>query len=145
MPSEDKLEENKETLKREKLIEDGIHVGGSKKGVKVMFITDIGATRTLISNIVFQSIPVERRSGFRPTSMLLGASDTKLRESGRGVFRIELDVQISHEIVVADISDEGRLGMDNYRIVHMVQLVFHFLKMLLNGRDQIFLDTSWNA
>ena len=104
-----------EVIRREKPQDDGLYILGSVENVKVTFTTDTGATRTLISDRVYRSIPVERRPPIQKTknSKLTGACGTQLKECGKAIFNIELgDVQFEHELIVAEISDEGLLGMD---------------------------------
>ncbi|CAC5404999.1 unnamed protein product [Mytilus coruscus] len=78
---------------------DGIYVKGFIEGVDVTFTADTGACKTVLSEKIFNKIPLLQRPKLRKTSPLTGASG-------------ERSLEIVAEIVVANIEDQCLLGID---------------------------------
>ena len=92
----------------------GFYVEGQVENLKVTFTVDTGATRTLISDKMYNKLDERSRPELRPVKVnLLNACGSKMKVLGEAQFKVNLgDTQIMHRIIVAGISDEGLLGMD---------------------------------
>ena len=78
-----------------------------------MFTTDTGASKTILSSRVFESMKPEDRPNLVKTSKLVGASGVSIKERGKGTFNIKLGlVELEIEAIVAEIDDDGLLGVD---------------------------------
>ena len=93
---------------------EGFYLESKLEGVNILFTIDTGATRTIISEHVYKSIPDERRPQLKKSVGLTDASGHPLSQLGTAVFEVQLanGVQFSGEIIVADIEDEGLFGHD---------------------------------
>ena len=92
---------------------DGLYVKGQVNGVKLMFTADTGATKTIISERVFRQIPEENRPVLQKSPSIAGACGKPLREFGKAKFKLKLaDLELEKEVIIAEIEDEGLLGMD---------------------------------
>lgn len=100
-------------IRRRRPCDDGLYINIKIQGVKMLFTADTGATKTVISDRVYKKIPEELRPKLKPTTKLTGACGTPMVELGKATFDIELeDFKVRHEVTVAEIVDEGLLGMD---------------------------------
>ena len=111
--SEDSFVTTSQTLKRV-MRSEGFYLEAKLEGVNILFTIDTGATRTIISERVYKSIPDERRPQLKKSVGLTDASGHPLSQLGTAVFEVQLanGVQFSGEIIVADIEDEGLFGHD---------------------------------
>ncbi len=92
---------------------EGMYVEAQVNGTNVVFAIDTGASKTVISKTVFQSIPESQRPTLLKTTGLTGASGKPLRHYGTANFSLRLgSVEMNREMIVADIEDEGLLGHD---------------------------------
>ena len=92
---------------------DGVYIRGSVQGYPLLFTTDTGASKTIISNRVFESLKPEDRPELEKTSKLVGASGVSIKERGKGTFCFKLgSVKMEVEAIVAKIDDDGLLGVD---------------------------------
>ena len=92
---------------------DGVYIRGSVQGYPLLFTTDTGASKTIISNRVFESLKPEDRPELEKTSKLVGASGVSIKERGKGTFCFKLgSVKMEVEAIVAEIDDDGLLGVD---------------------------------
>ena len=93
---------------------EGFYLQAKLEGVNILFTIDTGATRTIISEDFYKSIPDERRPQLKKSVGLTDASGHPLSQLGTAVFEVQLanGVQFSGEIIVADIEDEGLFGHD---------------------------------
>ena len=83
------------------------------QGYPVLFTADTGASKTIISNRVFESLKEEDRPELVKTSRLVGPSGVSIEEKGKGTFSIKLGpVQMKVEAIVAAIDDDCLLGVD---------------------------------
>ena len=80
---------------------DGVYIRGSVQGYPLLFTTDTGASKTIISNRVFESLKPEDRPELEETSKLVGASGVSIKERGKGIyhFQAEYPLQISSTLV----------------------------------------------
>ncbi|KAL3878170.1 hypothetical protein ACJMK2_030539 [Sinanodonta woodiana] len=78
-----------------------------------MFTADTGATKTIIADTVYNQIPEEKRPLLKKSVTLAGAGGTLLKELGKATFHLEQGPMIlDREVIVAEIEDEGLLGID---------------------------------
>ena len=105
-------------------------------GRKMPMLIDTGASKTIISEKAYNSIPVDRRplllSGVQVPKLEL-AEGTPL--SVKGCVRAEISVgsaSVAHNLIVAAISDPGILGMDFLR-EHNCQIDVGAGKVTING------------
>ena len=79
----------------------------------MLFTTDTGASKTVISKRMFNAMRPEDKPKLSKASRLVGASGTVINELGKGVFSFQLGpVQLEAEAIVAEIDDDGLLGID---------------------------------
>ncbi|KAH3803436.1 hypothetical protein DPMN_131697 [Dreissena polymorpha] len=92
---------------------DGLFVKGSINEVPVIFTTDTGASRTIISKKVYRRIPEGSKPVLSGNTSLRGASGVPIKEIGKGLFELRLgEVSVRREAIVAEIDDEVLLGYD---------------------------------
>ena len=91
-----------------------IYIWGIVQGYPLLFTADTGASKTIISNRVFESLKPEDRPELAKNAKLVGASGgVSIKEWGKGTFSIKLgSVQMEIEAIVAEIDDDGLLGVD---------------------------------
>ncbi|KAL3861276.1 hypothetical protein ACJMK2_007319 [Sinanodonta woodiana] len=78
-----------------------------------MFTADTGATKTIIADRVYNQIPEEKHPLLKKSVTLAGAGGTLQKELGKATFYLELGPLIlDREVIVAEIEDEGLLGID---------------------------------
>ena len=108
--------ENQSTIKRI-LRSEGFYLDADIEGVKVLLTIDTGATRTVISERVYNSIPEGRRPKLIRGTGLTDASGQPLSLKGSAMFTVTLasDLKLKSEIVVANIEDDGLFGHDLLR------------------------------
>ncbi|MCW4264114.1 MAG: retroviral-like aspartic protease family protein [Candidatus Thiodiazotropha endolucinida] len=86
---------------------------GTVQGYPLLFTADTGASKTIVSNRVYEAMKPEDRPELMKTSKLVGASGVIIKERGKGLFSLALGpVYIQVEAIVADIDDDGLLGVD---------------------------------
>ena len=101
------------SIKVTRRLPDGIYVRGSAQGYPMLFTTDTGASKTIISRRIFESMSAEDKPKLSGASKLIGACGTQIKEQGKGLFQVKLGpVSIEVEAIVADIDDDGLLGVD---------------------------------
>ena len=97
-------------------LSDGVYVPGSVNGMPVTFTADTGASRTIISNRVYESLPVEKRPSLNHSSRLIGAGGAPINGAGKAKFEISLGpLDLLPEVLVAEIEDDALLGYDILR------------------------------
>lgn len=83
------------------------------QGYPVLFTADTGASKTVLSKRVYESMRPEERPPLSKACKLVGAGGTTINELGKGEFKIQLGtVSLEIEAVVAEIDDDGLLGVD---------------------------------
>lgn len=101
------------SIKATRKLPDGIYIRGSVQGYPLLFTTDTGASRTIISKRVFEAMKQEDQPELKSSSKLVGASGAVIKELGKGSFKLRLGpMQLEVEAIVADIEDDGLLGVD---------------------------------
>lgn len=92
---------------------DGIYIRGTVQGYPILFTADTGASKTVLSKRVFESMRPADRPELAKASKLIGAGGTTIKDLGKGEFAIQLGtVRLKIEAIVADIDDDGLLGVD---------------------------------
>ena len=83
------------------------------ENVSVLFTTDTGASRAIISSRIFQRIEECARHRLEKAGCLKGAGGKLIKELGKAEFALKLDThKIVCEAIVAEIEDEALLGYD---------------------------------
>ena len=112
-PSPKTANEVKLTVGRQKLKSDGVYVRSRVQEVPVLFTADTGAAKSVLSKKVFDKIPVQYQPELNASTPLSSVNGGLLKEYGKGKFTIYLDsMKLEAELVVAEIEDEGLLGLD---------------------------------
>lgn len=81
--------------------------------MRLLFTADTGASKTLLSKRIYDKIPWKQRPSLSKSVHLVGASGKPLKEYGKAKFNLKLgDLCLLADAVVADIEDDGLLGID---------------------------------
>ena len=93
---------------------DGFYLDAEVEGVNILFTIDTGATKTIISEKVYNSIPEACRPQLKQSAILSDAAGQPLSQLGTAIFSVKLPsgVNFACEMIVANIEDEGLLGHD---------------------------------
>ncbi|MCG8044792.1 MAG: retroviral-like aspartic protease family protein, partial [Candidatus Thiodiazotropha endolucinida] len=111
--SSPKNDETVKSIKHVRKLPDGVYIRGTAQGYPVLFTTDTGASKTVLAKRVFDSMRPEDKPQLSKASKLIGAGGTTIREIGKGEFTLQLGpVRIQVEAIVAEIEDDGLLGVD---------------------------------
>ena len=105
--------DNQSTIKRI-MRSEGFYLDADIEGVKVLFTIDTGATRSVISEMVYNSIPEGQRPKLTKGTGLTDASGQLLSQKGSAMFTIPLasGLKPKSEIMVANIEDDRLFGHD---------------------------------
>ena len=83
------------------------------QGYPVIFTADTGASKTILSKRVYESMAPDERPPLSKACKLIGANGTIINEFGNGVFTIQLGtLSMQVDAVVAEIDDDALLGID---------------------------------
>ena len=108
----DKVEHLK-SIKTSRKLPDGIYIRGSVQGYPIIFTADTGASKTIISRGTYESMDPADKPALVKSARLVGPTGTVINELGKGTFSLKLgEVALEVEAVVADIDDDGLLGID---------------------------------
>lgn len=92
---------------------DGVYVKGTVNGVSLTFTADTGASNTIISRQIYESIPLAARPKLVEATCLVGAGGTLIEGAGKASFDLKLGpLEMVTEAIVANIGDEALLGCD---------------------------------
>ena len=76
---------------------------GFAQAYPLLVTTDTGASRTIISKRVFESMKIEDIPELKGASKLVGARGAEIKELGKGIFLLKLGpVMLEIEAIVAD-------------------------------------------
>ena len=90
-----------------------MYIRGSIQGYPLLFTTDTGASKTIISKRIYESMKTGDRPELSKSTKLVGAGGTEIIGQGKGRFQIKLGpIQLDIDAIVADIDDDGLLGVD---------------------------------
>lgn len=109
-----KINGNKNETTRRKIPPiSGLYIQGKLNGIKAIFTTDTGATRTIISDRFYNKMPEDNRPRLQPPDGLRGPNNEIIDSLGRAVFTLQLDTLVfNFDAVVATITDEVLQGFD---------------------------------
>ena len=83
------------------------------QGYPILLTADTGASKTVISKRVYEAMRPEDKPNLEKSSKVIGAGGTAIKELGKGEFKIQLGpVDLRVEAVVAEIDDDGLIGVD---------------------------------
>ena len=100
------------SIKDTRKLSDGIYIRGTVQVYPLLFTADTGASKTIISNRVFESLKPEDRPELAKNAKLVGASGESIKEWGKGTCSIKLgSIQMEIEAIVT-VVDDGLLGVD---------------------------------
>ena len=103
-------------LQRPKQLADGVYVMGKVNGLPVTFTADTGATRTIVSKRVFEQLSPSDRPVLDRSTCLVGAGGAPIKDAGQARLELHLgSVQMTEEVIIAEIEDEALLGYDILR------------------------------
>ena len=136
--SNQKVTENfqaSDILVRRNRLCDGVYINGIIQGTPVVFTTDTGASRTVISDRIFRQIPYGERPQLVKSSCLKGAGGIPIKESGKAVMQFSLGpLELEREIIVAEIEDDALLGYDILKGDNQsADILLSQNKIILNG------------
>ena len=98
-------------LKRRQPSGSGVYVEGMIEDMPLTFTADTGASRSIVSRRVYEQLKTQPM--LKGSALLKGAGGAPIKEWGQGTFRIKLGpVELTKQIIVADIEDEALLGYD---------------------------------
>ena len=101
------------SIKHVRKLPDGVYIRGSVQGYPVLLTADTGASKTVISKRLYEAMRPEDKPKLEKSSKLIRAGGTAIRELGKGEFKIQLGpVDLRVEAVVAEIDDDGLIGVD---------------------------------
>ena len=101
------------SIKTSRRLPDGIYIRGSIQGYPILFTADTGASKTIISRRTYEAMEIGDRPSLVKSARLVGPTGTAINELGQGTFSLKLgQVAVEVEAVVADIDDDGLLGID---------------------------------
>ena len=103
----------------------GFFINGKIEEVPVHWLIDTGSVLTIISKRKFEQIPAEERPKLEEYDRLLvAANDSHLKVHGQASFDILFgDEWYHHQLLVAEIRDEGIIGVD-FLMQHGIVLDF---------------------
>ena len=101
------------SIKHSRKLPDGIYVRGNIQGYPIMYTTNTGASKTVISKCVYDNIRSEDRPTLTKSAKLVGAGGSGINEIRKGNFKVQLGpVSVETEAIVGEIEDDGLLGVD---------------------------------
>ena len=97
-------------------------MSGRAETVPVEWLVDTGCTTTVLAERVFNQIPEDERPDLMEyPRVLLSADDTPIKVIGQADLNIKLGTKlVQHRVIVAEVSNQGMLGMDFLRAHNMV-------------------------
>ncbi len=75
---------------RDKRLCNGVYIKGQIEGIPILFTADTGASRTVISERVYNRMIDGKRPALSKTSCLVGADGAPIREMGKAMFNMQL-------------------------------------------------------
>ncbi|CAC5409281.1 Retrovirus-related Pol polyprotein from transposon 297 [Mytilus coruscus] len=125
--------------------EAGAYIDVVIGNIKSSFLVDTGATVTLISNKLFNSLRKEEMLKLNQVvQTIMSANGTELNVAGKGEFHIWIEQkEYLSEAVVADLAIEGIIGLDFFRengcLINLQEehMVCHDQKIPLNFTGQL--------
>ena len=101
------------SIKSSRKLPDGIYIRGLVQGYPIIFTADTGASKSIISRGTYEAMDPADKPALVKSARLVGPTGTVINELGKGTFSLKLgEVALEVEAVVADIDDDGLLGVD---------------------------------
>lgn len=92
---------------------NGIYLNGKLEDIMIFFTIDTGAVKSVISKRIYDKIPTLQRPALEKSSILTTVNGDPLVEFGKALLKIKLsNVELNFEFIVADIQDDGFIGID---------------------------------
>ena len=92
---------------------DGVYIRGSVQGYPILFTTDTGASKTIVSTRMYDAMRLEDQPALTKATKLIGASGSAINIKGKATFSLQIgSVNLQVEAIVAEIDDDGLLGVD---------------------------------
>ena len=110
----------------------GIYIEGQLHGVPAVYTVDSGASRTIVSSRLFESIQKENRPSIELARhiTLEQAGGKPLKQQGIATMRLDLgNHQLERKVIIADIKDDVLLGMD----VGELDIITSRNEVIING------------
>ena len=117
---------------------DSVFISGSVNGVKVNFIVDTGAERTVVSKKIFDKIKDSNKPSLVKKGKLMHAGGQAIVNYGKCKVDIVLDTTcIKSDVIIAEIQDEVLLGMDILKGANgkPADIILSQNKVVLNGKE----------
>ena len=90
-----------------------VYIRGTVQGYPILFTADTGASKTIISKRMYEAVRPADRPILNKSTRLLGPSGDAIKELGKAKFSITIgEMETAVEAVVAEIDDDGLLGID---------------------------------
>lgn len=103
------IQANRYLISRQQPKADGIYLNGTLEDIMIFFTKDTGAVKSVISKRIYDNTA----KTLEKSSMLTTVNGDPLVEFGKTLFKIKLsNVELSFEFIVADIQDDGLIGID---------------------------------
>ena len=101
------------SIKHSRKLPDGIYIRGNIQGYPILYTADTGASKTVISKRVYDNMRSADRPTLTKSAKLVGAGGSSINERGKGNFNVQLGpVSVETEAIVAEIEDDGLLGVE---------------------------------
>lgn len=103
------IQANRYLISRQQPKADGIYLNGTLEDIMIFFTKDTGAVKFVISKRIYDNTA----KTLEKSSMLTTVNGDPFVEFGKTLFKIKLsNVELSFEFIVADIQDDGLIGID---------------------------------
>lgn len=94
------------SIKHSRKLLDGTYIRRTVHGYPILYTTDTGASKTILSKRVYNNKRPEDKTSPTKTVKLVGAGGTNISEVGKGNFKIQLGpVSVQTEAIIAEIDD----------------------------------------
>ena len=101
------------SIKHSRKLPDEIYIRGNIEGYLNLYTADTGASKTVISKRVYDNMRSEDRPTLTKSAKLVDAGGSNINEIGKGNFKVQIaPVGVETEAIVAEIEDDGLLGVD---------------------------------
>ena len=116
--------------------ENAFYAPGKAEQITVEWLIDTGCTITIVSSRTFHHMKPDERPQLEPCpKRLLSADDSPIPVLGMATMNITVGTKlVQHQVIVADIADEGILGTDFFR-EHQVIIDFGRKKVICDGEN----------
>ena len=107
---------------------DGLYIEGTVEDTLVVFTTDTGASKTIVSSRIFNRLRESEKPKLTGAIGLRGAGGMPIKVMGRGAFIMQLGpVKRLQEAIVANIEDDVLLMLLKLLLLFLLLLTTHVL------------------